>query len=122
MTDDELKAETQRLLTMSDSFVNANRSDSTGPGAQLMGHALSGCLALVFAAIPAWLASLVVDKQSAFFVFCSMIVFYGCMEISSAISAQSVAHMKVLDNINALRIALIDLSNRVGHIAGVRNK
>lgn len=122
MTDDELKAETQRLLTMSDSFVNANRNDSTAPGAQLMEYALNGCLALVFAAIPAWLASLVVDKQNTFLVFCSMIVFYGCTEISSTIARQSIAHMKVLDNINALRIVLIDLSNRVSHTAGIRDK
>lgn len=122
MTDDELKAETQRLLTLSDSFVNANRSDGAGPGTRLMEYALSGCLALVFAAIPAWLTSLVVDKQSAFLVFCSMIVFYGCIEISSAISGQHVAHIKVLDNVNALRLALIDLSNRVGQMAQVREK
>lgn len=116
MTHDELKAESQRLLTLSDSWVNADRSGGSGHGAQLLAHALEGCFALVFAGIPAWIASMVLDQpQATLAVFCAMIVFYGCVGIASAISGQAVAHAKVVDTLNALRIALIDLANRVEH-------
>lgn len=115
MTNEELYAETQRLLNLSDSLVNANRSGETGPGAMLLGHALSGCIALLFAAIPAWISSFFVELQSTILVFCSMIVFYGCIEISNAVIGQSNTHVKMLDNINALRIVLVDLGNRIQH-------
>lgn len=118
MTDAELKAETQRLLTYSDTLINANRApENSSPGKQLIGHALSGCLALVFAGIPAWIASNFLDKQGILLVFSAMIVFYGCLEISWAIESQSVAHSKLLDYINAHRAVLVDLSNKVGAIA-----
>lgn len=118
MTNDDLHTETQRLLNLSDSIAYANREDSRGPGTVLIHHALNGCLALLFAAIPAWISSFFVELQGAIFVFCSMIVFYGCIEISNALVGQSNVQLKMLDNINALRPVLIDLSNRVQHSGG----
>lgn len=85
------------FLTCQTPLSTLERAPENSVGKQLIEHPLSGCFAIVFAAIPAWIASHFMDKQAALFVFSAMIVFYGCLEISCAVARQLLATSKMLD-------------------------
>lgn len=116
MKDEELQREKSRLINLSDSLVNRSISDGMNSSERLMGILLSGCFALILAAIPAFIVSFFFDFDKVFLVFCASIIYQGCFEIAYAIRGQAHVHWKTSDNLNAIRLAIFDLSNRVESI------
>lgn len=121
MTNSELQAETDRLLKLSDSLVNAIRkNDNQSVFTELFVWIFEGGFAIIFASLLAFIASHFIDKDKSIIVFGSIIVFYGCLNISHAVAGHWQSAAKINDNINALRIAVIDLANRLSYYADKR--
>ena len=113
MNEEKRKKYSEDLLEFSDKLVTREYGSYEYGWSYFFEFALTGCLALVLAGIPAFAYSIFVDGDGSLFVFCALIVFFGCVFIEMAITNHSKVQLRLVDNINALRVVVLDHANRV---------
>lgn len=109
--------ESERLLSLSDSFINQERGTIDLPlHLEIIAYVLHCGMAIVGALVPAWVASTFVGTDNGVLVFCALLVLIGCVIIAHATTNTSYWHAKQFDAINALRLVILDQTNRLSNI------
>lgn len=115
MNSNDSNAESRRLLELSQAIIDSPRGDGDfSLRAHFLGLAMQGAAALAISLVPTLIAAMFLKSQdNLVMVFCSLVVFCGCALIADAVSGTWPWRAKQFDAINALRIAVADLSNRI---------
>lgn len=114
MTPSEIQAESKRLQELAENLVNQSRGEHPLTFERsTLELAITLAYAIVFASIPAFVASFFVGIDHAITIFAALTVLIGCNLIRWELEAIRTVQAKQFDALNSLRLCLVDSTNRV---------